>query len=325
MESPKTNPPQIKSRNVSTHDLVHAVSKLKWLILIISIGIGGFTFWYSKTRILTYSSSASFYINDINSVSLTTQNNETKPLDGLLTGESFNRVYQLILSSRTQNYLIRKFKLFEHYHIDSTKEFSFEKVANRLRNNIEIKKSPFNLVTVTVNDEYRYLAAEMANEIIYFVDKQNKIILSEGVQRKITIYNSLIQDIQKTNQTRKREIEALLSKMNAIVADLENRKQNTQTLLELQQKLTGMIVEMEASNTDLIKIQRYQTLALQLIKEKNLPSIMFMQYARPYSFSLIPKALLVSIGMMALFWTVFIILLYWKMKYSGYLSLLAKI
>lgn len=111
MESPKTNPPQIKSRNVSTHDLVHAVSKLKWLILIISIGIGGFTFWYSKTRILTYSSSASFYINDINSVSLTTQNNETKPLDGLLTGESFNRVYQLILSSRTQNYLIRKFKL----------------------------------------------------------------------------------------------------------------------------------------------------------------------------------------------------------------------
>ena len=64
---------------------------------------------------------------------------------------------------------------------------------------------------------------------------------------------------------------------------------------------------------------------LQLIKEKNLPSIMFMQYARPYSSSLVPKALLVSIGMMALFWTVFIILLYWKMKYSVYLSLFAKI
>ncbi|MBK6445049.1 MAG: hypothetical protein IPG90_00465 [Bacteroidetes bacterium] len=324
METQENSPSQFRSRNISTHDLLHAISKLKWLILVSAILIGTVSFWYCKTRILSYSSSASFYINDINSVSLTSPNNETKPLDGLLTGENFNRVYQLISSTRTQNYLIRKFGLLKHYHIDSTKEFSYEKAINRLRRNIEIKKSPFNMVTITVHDEYRYLAAEMANEIVSFVDKLNKDILLSALQRKIQIYQGLIKEMQKTNQARIVEMESLLKKMNGVFIDAENKKYNAETLLMLQQKMSGIISDIETANGELIRAQRYHSLALQIIKEKNLPTILMMQYATPYSYSLAPKALGMSIVFVIFCITMFIVFLYWKMRYGNYISLFFK-
>lgn len=324
MDTPAPNQNQIKARTVTTHELVHAISRLKWLLLTGLVLIGCLAFWYSKTRILKYSASATFYINDINSVSLTSPNNETKPLDALLTGENFNRVYQLISSTRTHNYLIHKFGLIQHYRIDSTREFSYERTLNRLKANIEVKKSPFNMVTVTVSDEYRYKAAEMANDIISFVDKLNKNMLLESVQRKINIYKGLILEINKMNQARKNEIDALLREINSTLINIENKKQNGAMLMEQQQRLSGMISEIEAANTELTRIQRYHTLALQILKEKNLPTIILMQYATPYSYSLAPKALGMSLLVVAFFFTLFVLFLYWKLRYGNYVSLFLK-
>lgn len=321
MENLQHDTAQIKARNVSTHDLLHAISKLKWLILIFSIAFGCFSFWFVKTRVLTYTSFASFYITDNASTSLTVPNVDTKTLDGLLTGENFNRIYQLFLSTRTQNYLIRKFHLMEHYHIDSTKEFSHERVVNKLKKNIEIKKSPFNLVTITVSDEYRYLAAEMANEIISFVDKLNKEILIETLQRKISIYKGLITEIQKTNLQRTKEIENILHNMNVAYAESENKKQTTSTLLELQQRMSGIISEIEQSNTELSRIQRYNLLSMQMLKQKNIATMVMIQYATPSSNSLNPQALLVTMVLLLLLMTFFILLLYWKLRYGVYFRL----
>lgn len=324
MTTPSENKPLPGARNISTHEILRELARYKWLLLFLGITLGSGTFWFLKNRLLKNPASASFYLNDNNSLSLTAQNTETKPLDGLLTGDNFNRVYQLITSTRTLNYMIRKFSLYEHYHLDSTREFAYERALEKLRNSIDIKKSPYNLVTVTVNDEYRYRAAEMANELVSFVDRLNKTILIESLQKKIRIYTSLIADLRKETEVRHAEMDSLLQQLNSAAARMDNRAGSADKLLAIEQRLSALTGSMESSNTELQRILRYYSLANQIISERNLPTLMMIQYATPNPHSLALKAAVFTLPVLLFFLTFFILFLYWKLRYREYFVLFFK-
>ena len=132
-----------------------AKRKLKYLSFCIAIGVASSIF--IKLYILGYSSTGSFFVNDMNVLS--SANVDLKIVDNLTPSDNFNRIFQQVISTSVQDHLIKKFDLTKHYGVDSTKEFYLQQTGNILKKNISVKKNTYNTILVTVNDEHRYLAA----------------------------------------------------------------------------------------------------------------------------------------------------------------------
>ena len=155
-----------------TKELIRHVRTRKWKFLIIIFFSGLLAFYFLKFLFLDYSSTSSFFVNDHSIITSSTL--ELKAFESISSGDNFNRIYQLVNSAATQKHLIDKFNLIKHYNIDSTKEFHYQKTIELVRSHITVKKSPYNSISVTVRDRHRYLSAEMANEIVSFIETLNQ-------------------------------------------------------------------------------------------------------------------------------------------------------
>ena len=104
--------------------------------------------------------------------------------------------------------------------------------------------------------------------------------------------------------------------MNVAYAESEN-KTNHSTLFELQQRMSGIISEIEQSNTELSRIQRYNLLSMQMLKQKTSPPWWWFSMLH-WVPTLSTAALLGYNGTSPVLMTFFILLLYWKLRYGVY-------
>ena len=174
-----------------------AKRKLKYLSFCIAIGVASSIF--IKLYILGYSSTGSFFVNDMNVLS--SANVDLKIVDNLTPSDNFNRIFQQVISTSVQDHLIKKFDLTKHYGVDSTKEFYLQQTGNILKKNISVKKNTYNTILVTVNDEHRYLAADMVNEIMKYLDELNRDYYAKNIERKLKISEAFLIEIKKDEAT----------------------------------------------------------------------------------------------------------------------------
>ena len=103
-----------------TLNLIRYLAKRKYKYLSICAAIGIVSSILIKLYVLGYSSTGSFFVNDMNVLS--SSNVDLKIMDNLTPSDNFNRIFQQVISTTVQNHLINKFNLTKHYGVDSTKE-----------------------------------------------------------------------------------------------------------------------------------------------------------------------------------------------------------
>jgi len=308
--------------NVSSHDLLMALSKQKWLYLILLAFIGATTFWLLKYQILTYTSEASFYMSETTAGTNVGQNKEFSMPSVLSPSEQVNRAYQLISSSKVHEHLIKKFNLLQHYGIDTTKEFHFEEAVAILESRIKIKKSPFDLIAIYVSDSHRYLAAEMANEAVRYLDVLNKDLMIRSMKQKLEVYEIMLKSTEKENAQRSIYLNRQMSDLNQILGRIEKQAVNSGKILELQSQLSQLISSLERSSDELTSMRTFHSLAIQSIQDKNLPSIVVVHKARPSHRSMGIQALLISASIVLLVLSGIIYSVYIKLRYKNYFRVL---
>ncbi len=147
---------------IETMELIQHLWKMKWKYLVIVLLTGFLSFYFFKFHILEYSATSSFFVNDHSVINSTS-------LENLPYGDNLNRIFQMVNSTQSHIHLIKKFDLYNHYGVDTTKEFHLQVAIVKIRSKIEVKKNPYNTITVTVKDRDRFLASELANEVVAFI------------------------------------------------------------------------------------------------------------------------------------------------------------
>ncbi|MBK8363911.1 MAG: hypothetical protein IPL24_09565 [Bacteroidetes bacterium] len=315
-----TTRPASRKIDYDTRILINHLVKDKYYFLSISFGIGIIFSIIIKLYVLGYSSTGSFYVNDMNVLS--SSNVDLKVVDNLTPSDNFNRIFQQVISTQIQNHLIKKFNLTKHYGVDSTKEFYLQRTGNILKSNISVKKNTFNTILVTVNDEHRYLAAEMVNEIMNYIDEINREYYARTIQQKLKISEAFLTEIKKDNNAKSRSIDSLLAEMHHLTTQGSRPTTSAIYMLQLEQNLGSLINELTNSTHDLMNSQKLYNLALQALNQKSYKTISVVQAAMPAPKSNIYQAVfyggLITVASMF----IIILIVHIRLFYSEHLDLL---
>ncbi len=279
---------RINEKTESNLLLLH-LAKKKWKYFTVSLIFGIFCSIIFKLFILQYESTGSFYVNDMSVMS--SSNVDLKGFENIAPSENILRIFKLVNSSYVRQHLIKKFDLVHHYNIDTTREFYNQKTEKILSENILAKKTPFNTITITVTDKYRYLCADMVNEIIVFIDEMNKAYYINNVTQKLKISESYLANIQKDNLVKSKNIDSLLNEMHRL-ANLGSKSSSTFYILQQEERLSTLVNELYYSTRDLINSQKLYNLAIEALNQKNNKTLTIIENGIPAYRSTIYQAVL---------------------------------
>jgi hypothetical protein len=100
-----------------------------------------------------------------------------------------DRILSIASSAPLKLYIVNRFNLFKHYKIDSaTQQYPIYSVLKQLDENYTFEKNDKGAVVVTVQDEDRFLSAQMTNEIVNKIDQTNRDLLNENKKKILEIY-----------------------------------------------------------------------------------------------------------------------------------------
>ncbi|UKN02929.1 Wzz/FepE/Etk N-terminal domain-containing protein [Paracrocinitomix mangrovi] len=92
------------------------------------------------------------------------------------------RLLQVLISPEIRDSLTIKYKLYEHYDIDSGASQSRAKFQKAYENNVQFNRTRYNSITIDVFDKEPEVAADMANDIVRLVDTvMNRMIRERSV------------------------------------------------------------------------------------------------------------------------------------------------
>lgn len=127
----------------------------------------------------------------------------TSSYDMKYYGESsdIDRIITIAKSSELVEFLVNKFKLFEHYDIDPAKDKAAFFLRRKLNSQYNVKKTKLDAIDLSIEDEDKNLAAEMANAARDKIDQIAQSLI-KGSQEKLlkTLEKSIA---RKENQLNK--------------------------------------------------------------------------------------------------------------------------
>lgn len=281
----KLNTDSNKSKSEIENDLllIH-LSRKRWKYLLFSLSIGLLWSLILKFYVIEYQSTGSFYVNDMSVLS--SAGVDIKSFESLSASDNTLRIFELINSSKVKQHLIKKFDLVKHYGLDSTREFYFQQTENILTSNIVVKKSLHNTISITVHDSYRYLAADIANEIMYYIDDMNKQYFIKNVETKLKISEAFLHNVKADNDIKSKSIDSLLTKMHQMV-QTDKLDRGSMYIMTNESLLSGLMNELSNSTRDLMNSQKLYNLAIQALNQKDYQTITIVQSATPASYSTI--------------------------------------
>ncbi len=119
--------------------------------------------------------------------------------------EETEQLLQVLQSNQITNHIIDKFKLPEHYGIDTTSKFSKTNLYDTYNGNISFKKTKYQSVQITVFDKDPQYASDIANEISLYCDTVMNNLKKKRAWDALLIveyeYKKLSKQIQKMSDS----------------------------------------------------------------------------------------------------------------------------
>jgi len=149
-----------------------------------------------------------------------------------------DRILTLAYTSNLVDYMINKYKLMEHYGIDSTKEFARYNVKKEFLKNYSAMETEHGAIEIAIWDQDKMLAMEMANHLVETIDQHNKELLlrdkrmvvktfQNQVKAKDILVDQLIDSIailRKAGNTTPEKLKLLDERLENAIDDLNTDK-----------------------------------------------------------------------------------------------------
>ncbi len=112
------------------------------------------------------------------------------------TDTDLDRLFSLANSSLISDYLISKYKLYEHYDIDSTHQKAKSKILKKFRSLFNTQKTKYDALEMSIEDKDRELAAIMVNDARNKLNTLAQSIVKETQAQLINKYKANIDEKQ---------------------------------------------------------------------------------------------------------------------------------
>lgn len=108
--------------------------------------------------------------------------------------EDLDRVLTIAESKEIAGFLIDKYKLYEHYDIDTTHRLAPHRVNKAFRGHYNVKKTKYDAIEISVEDKDPVLAARMVNDARQKVEEIAQALIKNTMALKIETYKQSITD-----------------------------------------------------------------------------------------------------------------------------------
>ncbi len=172
--------------------------------IISAIVVAALSFIFMKDY---YKSTTVFYAasSDLFKPELIFSNNNQKAMEYYGDDGDIDRILTIANSNEVSDYLIKKYHLYKHYNIDSTKSKSRVKVKNAFYNLFEITKTKYDALELSIEDEDPVFAATIANDardkinvIACNLVKSSQGFLMKSFEDQISIKESSLSHLSDT-------------------------------------------------------------------------------------------------------------------------------
>jgi hypothetical protein len=294
----------------STNEILVFVLKYKWRYFFLLATIFITSLFFLRYRVLTYSSTAT--VNVFYGVKNEVKSERNLP-DYLLPTDQLSAVMNAISSAAMEEHLIKKFRLNEHYGIDTTHEFYQGQVVKKLRASISLKKTPYNTIDITVNDPYRYVAYEIANEIASYADTINRRFILKYQTNRVAIRKSALLALEKALSKKERELNNLVDSLPVL--------KNSATTLAVN-SLNEKIVSLGTAVENYAQTLKDEIIVLETFSQANLPTIQIQQRAIPDGQSLLVPSAIYSFLIVILSSIIIITYHYFRIRFREQLKII---
>lgn len=205
---------EIKSSITYTFNFLELIKFLiKWKKHLTFITLGAVLLGYGVTFLITpeYESKAVFYPGTVNSTSFALfYSIKERAQDALAYGdeEYVEQYLQLAQSNQLKDKIATQFNLMNHYDIDATDPKRYSKLHQKMDDNIQVSRTSYNSLEVSVLDTDPELAAEIANAIMFGTDSLKKQSQRTIAQQAVSIiegeYKAKLALIDSLNEATKR-------------------------------------------------------------------------------------------------------------------------
>jgi len=214
-----------------------------------------------------------------------------------------DRVLSIASSAPLKLYIVNRFQLFKHYKIDSaTQQYPIYSVLKELDNNYTYEKNDKGAVVITVQDEDRFLAAQMTNEIVNKIDQTNRDLLNENKKKILEIYQVKLKNKEAEVKNLTDTIFMLKQEFNLYtdIDDLTSQVRNSkgtkgseydaasERVKVLEEKKKGAIREL---NNNIVQFEQYKASI-----STDVPTLFILEKAFPAEKKSKPVRWLIVIG-----------------------------
>ena len=182
--------------NFNNLSLIQLIYKWKWHILIITLvaAICGAIFSSSKFITPLYKSEAIAYPANISPYS---DESETE------------QMLQIINSQSIVDSIVEKYDLWTDYKIDRNYQFAKTYLMLEYHDKIKISKTPYEAVSIVVNDKDPFVACNIAKDILYFYDQKVAQLHRDKVAEVVAMYEWQLTEKQRGIDSLKRQLATL--------------------------------------------------------------------------------------------------------------------
>lgn len=291
-------------------ELITEFRKRKYIFIVVPVLIFVFAFGLQYRVLQTFQSSTTFIVNETD---IYDYRNSKEDAKGNLVNDNVvnvNRIFLFAHSSEMMNHLIKKYRLFQYYQVDSTAPFAYARLVNRLSGNIHLMKKDFNIIEITVSDRDRVLPATMANEIVTKLNSINESYVKLQLKRKIVVNQGMHGYLKNELKQEDEKLAVLIENFKTAVKVYEKNKVEVTNLQFSLKDLSQNIINKE---NELIQIQQLNYVLLQTLEKEHLDTITVINMALPDYRSTFTPILLISFFVSILSFGLMIVLL------NGYL------
>lgn len=277
----------------NTIEIIRLVLRRKWPIIIITVLAAIASVIFSGPAFITpkYLSTVIFYPTANNSVSGGILEDATaRDVDASEFGEEENaeQALQILGSSELMGRVTSRFNLMQHYKIDPNGSMPYTKLANKIKSNINFRRTEYLSIEISVLDEDPKMAAAIANGISEIYDSART-----DIQRQVASEAYAIIEEEYNNKVR--EVETIQSKLNEITKGKSidpsslggSKNEGTGQTLQRQQQLakSGSDVGTLIQLTESLRLQVEQ---MNHLKEKLRKAKADMEKYIPHKFLISP-------------------------------------
>jgi capsule polysaccharide export protein KpsE/RkpR len=159
-----------------------------------------------------------------------------------------DRVLTIAESKELNDYLTKKFDLYTHYDIDSTKEKAPYYVSLALSKHYDVKRTSKDAIELIIEDEDKETAAEMARSARMKIDEISQKLIKGSQSKAISTYETDITSKEALLRELGDTLASLRSQYNIYNVDAQTENLSEQ-YFKAQSKLAGSSSRLEALKT----------------------------------------------------------------------------